>query len=184
MTSHDIYCASVDELLQRHGVILSQTIGKKIETSWVAWDELGNEWFTEEPIILRIGGTNYEFVFNHLDNLAITLNTQNLHEAPAWHCAWNDADDTLFRLKWKEQGLPELRALTGQIITNVRIIEYCFQGGSRQEAKGSWVLNGLEFITSSGSVMLYNALDENGVTSQKSEQNEHLRAVELVTEDA
>lgn len=163
------FVSSVREARDRYGPTLRALVGESIQDTWVAWDEGENHWFTEEPVILRIGGRNLEIICSKFDQLSLTCDTVDLDTPPCWRTDWGGGG---FRLRWRHNALPELARVVGQKVREIRLLECLLEMG----AYSAWVLNGFEFRTDAGCVSIYNALDENGVTDQPSESQAAVRA--------
>ncbi len=186
MSVQHSFCDTIDSAMDRYGTMLRASLGRTIEATWVAWDEERDEFFTEEPVIIRIGGINFEIVFHKLQELSITCDTVNLSEPPQWWTDWADSADwsESTKLRWRCNALPELKSVVGQTVQDIRLIEYHFQttvvrNRINPENVGTqyaaWVLNGTDFCTDVGYVSVFNALDTNGVTAERWDGRDDLR---------
>lgn len=152
---------TAEELAERHGALLASLVGSSVEGSWVAWDTNADEWFCDEPLVLRIGHRNIEFMHSKLSSLWIGIDSIDMATAPAWWADWD------FDLEWRRDAHPALQAAGGRQIEWVEIVEHFFTTrpvGCLGPETGGWVLSGVGFGLSDGAYLeVFNALDENGL---------------------
>lgn len=169
-----VFCTSADALLREHGLLLRSLIGQRLECSWVAWQTEDDEWFNDEPVILRIGGRNVELVLTELSSAWVGVNTIDVESAPNWFDCWED-----YPLAWRKNAHPVLAGASEHIVVGVEVVEYLFKtrpvDGSGPET-AAWVLSGLGFdLANGGYVDLFNALDEHGLSNERNESADFRR---------
>lgn len=154
-------------LQARHGDDLSALVGQAIGSSWVAWERDEDCWFEDEPVIIQIGGRRLEVVWMYFSAVSITWDTIELDTAPAFVAEWTGGDDG-FRLEWRRDALEPLRRAKGHIVEAVALAEATFVTHSADgaEDRTEWLLNGIEIRHSGGTLMVFNDLDKNGVSTE------------------
>ena len=155
------------------------------------WDEKENEWFPDGPVILEIDNSQYEFTANKLDEFSLTINSINLDEKLDWYGMGQEIP-----LSWKENGKEELLESLDQPIEAVRILTYNYIGEYIEDKKSpqnvgrkhetGYMLHGIEFVLkkkylhdTSNHFTIFNALDQNGVTSTEAQQNDQIRRIKI-----
>jgi hypothetical protein len=136
--------------------------GHRIIDSWLVWDLQHDKWFADLPVVLVLDhGRQLEVCWKNLDILSITWNTIDVSTTPIAWVTWP--------LAWRSQGHESLRAVTGQTITLAAFTEYRFT--TRQllpptnELRSTWLVAGIWLETHDGGLHIFNALDENGLSS-------------------
>jgi hypothetical protein len=150
---------TTDEILSLCRNLAREIIGKTIECSWVAILRSDEHWLKDLPIILRIGGNNYEVCWMKFSDLSITKNLINVQDG----FNWMDSEDEELLCDWQKNGLPKLQAVIGQSIKSIQLLEAQYSFGDNQ----TWLPNGVEFILSNGYLSIFNNLDENGISLNK-----------------
>jgi hypothetical protein len=151
--------------------LLRSMIGMALRGSWVMWDLTANEWFPGGPVVLDFEGVHIEVCAQKFDEYSVTSNAIDLRAQINWAGVGADLP-----LEWRLDGAPALRSHVGHRLEAVRIIEARWrtivevdqdhpERVGRREDWG-WVLHGVEFEFSGGTVTLFNALDANGVASE------------------
>lgn len=123
-------------------------VGSKIEKTYVGWFIEDNSWYEDIPIVLVIGGKQYEICWNKFDDLAITQGQIDVK-----NCIVSGG-----KIPMKENALPELERAIGNTIVGVELGE--------SEMNGSAIINSVNLILEGGYLTIYNNLDENGVSSE------------------
>jgi hypothetical protein len=153
---------TTEEILALCREILSGTVGNEIECSWVAWDK-EDEWDEHAPVILRIGGVNYEFCWAKDRDLAITCNCIDVAQP------FNFYNHIELPMIWKKDRLPILREAIGHTITGVRVQECqnTIENASvPPEIRQFWLANSIDFSFGHSFLSIYNAFDANGITDK------------------
>lgn len=129
----------------------SQWIGKTIDASYVGWYTPDDEWYEDFPIILEIGGSQFEICWQKFDSLSITKNQINLEKCVSYGEI----------IPYKKDALPPLREAIGKRIKSVRL------GMSPMtfEDKVLPMINSVDFELENGFLTVYNGLDENGISN-------------------
>lgn len=140
----------VDEATGRHGARLRKLVGRRLTGSWVVWDVGDDSWFADCPVVLDFAGERLEVNHQKFDDLSITWNSVDVTRAPAWPTSDG------FPLVWRDDVPQVLAARVGQRLEAVELLEW----SGDDMANGS-VAVGLRFAD--GWLILYNALDENGL---------------------
>ena len=155
------FVETADELEKRHGTLLRSLVGESVEGSWVAWENNDDEWFPDEPVVLRVGGRNVEFVHSKLSSLWIDIDSIDIATEPSWWADWD------FDLEWRRDAHPALQVARGRQIEWVEIVEHFFTtrpAGRAGPETGGWVLSGVGFgLAGDAYLEVFNALDQNGL---------------------
>jgi hypothetical protein len=149
-----------DDALQMCRRFKWQIIGGTIEKTWVAWQEGNDSWFADVPIILRIGGNNFEICWTKFADFAFTSSLINV-EKPVF---WGGGNET--PLNWRLNSLTTLQNAVGQRVNGIQLI-------------GLGVPFYLSFQLEQGQLLIYNAGDENGVSDQPPFTNHGFRVVDI-----
>ncbi|MEV4140492.1 hypothetical protein AB0J72_51050 [Dactylosporangium sp. NPDC049742] len=136
-----------DSIVTAHGARLAGLGGLTLRHVWLVWDLDDDEWFADAPVLLDFGAEQVEIDHQKFDDLSITWNTIDPHQA---------IEDPGFRLAWRAEPLPPLTELPGRTLDHVELLEWT--GGDM--ADGS-VAVGLDLGQTW--LVVYNALDENGL---------------------
>jgi len=126
-------------------------IGNSIEESFVGWYPPDDSWFADLPIILIIGGEQIEICWQKFDSLSITKNQLSRNK-----CISSGEE-----YPYKVNALPELAASIGKTILAVKL------GMSSMTIEDITlpIINSVDFYLAGGFLSIYNALDENAVSS-------------------
>lgn len=138
-----------------HGDRLRTLIGRTLTRTWLVWDLAEDSWWADCPILLDFDGEQVEINHQKFDDLSVTWNTVD----PAQPVTWPGTDN--FRLAWRDDTRPELTALHDQTLEAVDLLEWA--GASDDLASGMVAVG---FTLTNGHLMIYNALDENGLQFQ------------------
>lgn len=141
------FTENFDDALQMCRRFKSQIIGGTIEKTWVAWQEGDDSWSADAPVILRISGNNFEICFTKLSDFAFTSNLIDIEKPFLW-CGSEE-----LQLHWRLNSLPTLQNAVGQRVNGFQLI-------------GLGIPLFLSFQLEQGQLLIYNALDENGVSDQ------------------
>ena len=161
---------SSDAVIELHGDEIRSFCGSALTDAWIAWDLKHDEWFNDEPVILRFGNRNFEASFNQLSQFAMTIDSVDITAPPNWMDCFDGMP-----LAWRNNAHESLKRTIGNTLRDVAIVDYLFRTtvveasvdpsrcGTQSE---SWSLHALEFKFDACSLVLYNALDENGLQTE------------------
>ncbi len=154
----------LNEILLECRRILRQTLGKPLMASWVGWNDRDNSWCEDLPVILEIGGIHYEICWMKEAECTLSQNLINTQEL--FFCYGLEELPGV----WKENALPELRQVLGQVIgqvlTGMEMIEAEVTIISEKFVRKYWVPNGLLFKFGEYALYVYNGFDLNGIAGQ------------------
>jgi len=156
------YDTTVHALVGHHGKRLRALIGTRLETSWVAWEVADDdEWFQDEAVVLGFAEAQLEIACSHFDRLALTWGEIDTAKPPAHTGTWKGS----FDLEWRPDSLKELSTLRGATLEGICVLEYGPDAAVSGLTGKEWLLSGLEFTFSNGTVQVFNALDQIGVAT-------------------
>lgn len=151
-----------DSQLGRHADALRSLVGHQIADAWVVWDLEQDEWFADLPVVLQMkNGPQLEVCWEKFDDLSITWDTIDVTMTPH---AWVD-----WPLEWRHQALPPLASVVGAAVQRVAASSFLFSTQNMDhphDVSKVWMTTGLWIGTVSGGIHIFNALDENGVSTQ------------------
>jgi hypothetical protein len=142
-----------DVIAAAHGSRLAALTGRTLRQVWLVWDLIGDEWFTDAPVLLDFDGEQLEVDHQKFDDVSITWNTLD----PTQEI--DNVADSCFHLAWRPGPQPQLAGLAGRTLHHVELLEW-IGNGYRDMAAGSISL-GFDFAPAW--LTIYNALDENGL---------------------
>lgn len=121
-------------------------IGRRLDASYVGWFE-DDTWYSDLPVILIIGGLQYEFCWTKMDELAITQG-----QLQQDYCVVNGQ-----QIRLQKDAMPELQKAIGKEIIGIEL------GESEMSSRGvtSRIINSINFIMRGAYLSIYNCLDEN-----------------------
>ena len=160
---------SVESVVKAHGERLSNLAGRELTAGKVVWDVDDDSWFADEPVVLIFGDVQLEIVFWQLDGLALNWNTIEFDKAPNWFECYGDLN-----LEWRACNHDALTAVIGQRVTDIALVELCesiLTGASATLADDDkvqlpWLLHALKLQFGKSTLTIFNALDENGISSE------------------
>lgn len=129
-----------------------QWLGKTIETTYVGWHSTGDTWDGNLPIVLVIGGIQYEICWQNLDSLAITSNQINTD-----NCL---CSEEFTSYQYRKNAHVSLNSALGKTIKKVSLGMYSVSGHGNVVP----IINSLDIELQHGFLTIYNALDENGIS--------------------
>lgn len=144
---------SAQELLTFESERLARLIGCSIESIWLAREPDGT-WFNDEPAILKFDHFQLEIAVYQVGLLAVTWNTVDLHSPANWLGCWDWPEDDV---QWRPVDDEPWRHVIGQRLGAIQIVDYDSDLGSGAHA--------IQFHFDSNILVLYNALDEMGVSN-------------------
>ena len=151
---------ALGEILLECRRILRQSLGKPLTASWVGWNDRQNAWCEAAPVILEIGGVRCEICWTKEADCALSQNTINTQK-PFYCCGSEELPCV-----WKENALPELRQVFGQVLTGMELVEANVTISSEKLVRKYWVPNGLLFNFGKDALYVYNRFDLNGIAGQ------------------
>jgi hypothetical protein len=158
MFDRNLSLDSSARLLEVHGPRLRELLGRTLDALWVAWDGSRDAWFSDEAVVLQVGETRVEVVCWRVGDIVLSWNAIDLARTPAWVTSW----DRERKLCWRRDALGSVTAALGQSISAIHVLEHRSRRPGPRD--GTWLLHGLEFTLASTTLLVFNALDENGLT--------------------
>lgn len=131
-----------------HGDRLRALVGKTLTRAWLLWDVADDTWFANGPVLLDFDGEQVEIQHHKFDDLSVSWNSLN-PRGPAHRLE--------FDVRWRDDGVPALSSLHGQVLHEVELLEW----------RGDDLARGMVavgFVFPHGRVTVFNALDENGLS--------------------
>ena len=126
-------------------------MGKSIDETFVGWYPPDDSWFSDLPILLIIGGEQFEICWQKFDSLSITKD-----QLPTDKCVSYGVEYPL-----KKNALTELTNSIGKKILAVEL----GMSSMTIEEKVIPMINSVDFHLENGFLSIYNSLDENGVSN-------------------
>ncbi len=165
MFDRNLSLDSSARLLEVHGPQLRALLGRTLDALWVAWDGSRDAWFSDEAVVLQVGETRVEVVCWRVGDIVLSWNAIDLARTPAWVTSW----DRERKLCWRRDALGSVAAALGQSISAIHVLEHRSRArglwdGAHPSGAEAWLLHGLEFTLASTTLLVFNALDENGLT--------------------
>jgi len=164
------FLETASAVIDTYGSDLRGIVGATLTDAWVAWDLEHDEWFNDEPVVFEFNGRQLEACFNQLSQFAITWDSIDLNQPPNWMDCFDGMP-----LEWRRNGHETLTAAIGAKLENIVIVEHIFRTTVLEnerdpetigESSECWMLYAMEFQFNTCSVVLYNALDENGLQNK------------------
>lgn len=170
MSNRPQFLESSTAVIDTYGNSLGGIIGDKLTDAWVAWDLEHNEWFNDEPVVFNFGDRQLEACFNQLSQFAITWDTVDVNQPPNWMDCFDGMP-----LQWRRNGHETLANAIGETLESIAVVDRMFRTTvldnknhpkQIRESSEFWMLYALEFEFNTCTVVLYNALDENGLQGE------------------
>lgn len=138
---------------------LRTLVGRRITATWVVWDPDDDSWFSDAPVVLVLDdGRHLELCWQEFDELSVSWNTVDVTVTPTW------SESTL---AWRRDAPAQLEAVVGAVVTDLAWTEHQLVISRsrwwRRDGGVSWLVGGLWIGTDAGGVLVYDALDENGL---------------------
>lgn len=161
---------SVDAVASTHGDRLRNLVGRVLTGVKIVWDTDDQSWFADEPVLLLFDDLQLEIVFWQLNELALNWNAINLSTKPNWFGCYDDMS-----LEWRDCAAPAAAAAIGETVSGVTLVEYYYETEVLQDRQnpanvgnryGTWLLHALQLRFSELVLTVYNALDENAISSE------------------
>lgn len=155
-----VFYESASELIARESKHLLQLIGLRLECAWMAQEPDGS-WFKDEPIILRFDNDNQiEVGVCKVGLMAITWGTVSTQLSANWLGCW----DSSYHLRWQQIKTGPVQQVLGERLQAVEIADYKSLLGDGVHA--------IKLDFESAALVIYNALDELGISSQFREDSQ------------
>lgn len=152
------------EQLSRHADALGALVGARLTGAWTIW--IGeSDWFADMPVVLQFDGVQQlEVCWQKLDDISISWNTIDVEVAPK---AWID------NLSWRSWAHTELQMNRGRTVTSVAGTEAILTTSDvdypHRVPRRSELIGGLWLATTGPGLHVFNALDENGLSTVEPE---------------
>ena len=169
--------------LEIHKHQFEKVMGKSISRFWVMWEEKEDAWMQDGPVILEIGGDQFEFCAYQLDLFSLTLNSIDRKAGLDWYGSGEEMP-----LTWRENGIKEMVGSLHHPISGVNILTYQFIG--KDEATGEKVatghmLSGIELELAmpggqTGYFSINNGLDQNELSAERREEEGQMGRVSMI----
>jgi hypothetical protein len=138
-------------LAAAHRARFARVLGRPLDDAWLMWDPETGTWFAGGPVILGFGDLNVEITHRKFDECAITWGQVDMTAPLDWPG---------MRLDWRSGTHPELAGLRGRRLREVNVIERIMPSHWRPR-----VLHAVELVLDGARLAIYNALDENGIST-------------------
>lgn len=171
------------ELLDSECNRFKQLIGRKIEAVYCVWEEEANEWYSDVLVVLKIGDIYLGISNEETERIDVYWNNVDVEKALP---NFDYGDGLELKFKWTDSYAP-FNNLCNKTLIDIEINEYLHMSKTlysvkRPESTGitnhDWLLSGMSFVTEDSYVCIYNALDENGV-STKRDEDENFRSYSI-----
>jgi hypothetical protein len=153
---------SAEQLESELGAELHNLIGMPLESVWLMWDAIDDEWFADGPVILGLGGRQLEVCAYRFETLFVSLDAIDRSKPLDWY-AGADSDGAPFDLRWVENPpIDGLNDIVGRKIQRIGAGEYAWEL-SETMSLPPWHLASMEFELEGACFAIENALDENAL---------------------
>lgn len=112
------YLDDIEEVKKQYGQTFNDLIGQPIDEYFVQWNLDEKNWNEDGPIILSIGGNQYEFTAYQLQ-YSLTINKIRLTDKLDWYGARNEMP-----LIWKRDIFENINSALHNPITKIYALEY------------------------------------------------------------
>lgn len=146
------WCYDARRLAAAQRARCARIVGRRLDSAWLMWDAHRERWFAGGPVILTFGDVNIEVAHRKFDECAITWSQIDMSAPPYWPEPG---------LGWRPNCHPALQAVQGRRLRQVNLIERIMPAEWRPR-----VLHAVEFLFEGARLAIFNALDENGLTSE------------------
>ncbi len=142
-----------EDLVSRHVLALRELVGASLDAVHVLDGPDG--WLPDAPVVLSLAGRRLEICAWQLD-LSLTWDVIDL-DRPAY-----PTDD---RHDWRPADHPAVLAVLGRPVESIDVVENSFSVTRREtgEVVEGWLLSGLRLTVAGVPLVVYNALDQNGL---------------------
>lgn len=152
-----------DQLADRREELLSLR-GKTIVDSWLVWDLQHDKWFTDLPVVFLLDDQRrLEVSWMKFDELSLTWDTIDLDARPTgwvdWPLAWRSQGHDALRAVTGHR--INSVSFTEHLFTTQQVTPPPPMGA---EWSSVWLVGGLLMSTDAGDLHIFNALDENGLS--------------------
>jgi hypothetical protein len=157
---------SADKQFDRYSGRLRALVGRSLIEAWTVW-VVGDRWFADLPVVLRFDdGTQLEVCWEKFDDLSITWNTIDVGTTPRAWVTW--------ALEWRRNADEALLSTVGGTVMDIRATAFLFETQNAQDPSdrsAAWLTAGLWLTTDRGDLHIFNALDENGLATERPPQD-------------
>jgi hypothetical protein len=148
--------------LRTHAERLRSLRGRRVTDAWIVWNLEVDEWFADLPVVVQFeDGLHLEVCWQKFDDLSITWNTIDVAVTPHAWVTWP--------LEWRSQGHPALSKIIDDPIIQVEATEHLFTTRTVDQSydiHSVWLISGIWLRTAQTGLHIFNALDENGLSSE------------------
>lgn len=137
-----------------HGQRLAALTGRHLRHTWLLRDLDADEWWADAPVLLDFDGEQVEINHQKFNDLSITWNTVHPTSHTTRACGALAGSDSLPRLGWRHDAVPELTAVESQQLVDVELLEYVTDDLAKGMVALCFTLPGKQLTVSNG-------LDEN-----------------------
>jgi hypothetical protein len=150
------------EQRERATAELFALVGRRVTATWVVWDPEDDTWFSDGPVVFVLDdGRQLELGWQKFDDLSVTWGTVDLATTPTWYER---------QVEWRRDALPPLRGVAGGTVTDLAWTEHTMVISRsrwwRRDGSTTWLVGGVWIGTDAGGVLVYDALDENGLADE------------------
>ena len=144
----------LSSILKDHKRSLEKLKGQRIMGIWAAWDQSGDEWFNNCPVVVAFEDCQIELCAYKTDEYIITFNEVNVRDEIDWY-------GTELRLKWEKDKLANLGIAVNKEVKAMEIIEW-------REGEYNFLF-GVGFQLEDSYFAVCNGLDENIILTEVKE---------------
>lgn len=172
MTRHlpefEEFVKTVEAAMDNYGDALRSIIGLPFTAGWIVWHTGYDAWWDDEGVILQFGDVSLELCCKKLSEFALAWNTVDLSSSPSW-LDWDGK-----QLEWRRNGHASFEKVIGKVLLDVKFVSYDYELRSvdrdrpnEQTGKSiTWkCLSAIEFHFVDAALILFNALDTNGLSN-------------------
>lgn len=163
------------EHVEGQSASLHAVLGRVIVDAWLVWDLEHDAWFADLPVVLQFdNGRQLEVCWQKFDDLSLTWNTIDTYTRPRAWVEWP--------LEWRRDAHHAVESNVGSALRGICLTEHLFtthRVDQPEPPSGVWLASGLWFETTGPGLHVFNALDENGVSSGAPAQDEGHRLTRI-----
>ncbi|MBP2474525.1 hypothetical protein JOF53_003397 [Crossiella equi] len=144
------------EIRAELGERLAALHGRVLHHVWLLWDTEDGSWWSDAPVLLDFGADQVEINHWKFDEVSVTWNAADRSLPNTW------LPEEPGRLEWRADPLPELAALAGGTVHEVRLLVW----RNDKQRRGADLDHGsvaFQFVLDGGAFAVENAMDENGL---------------------
>ena len=152
------YINNTSQLIEAVKSLICPYIGKTLKATWIGWMNDYDCWWEEMPIILQIGEDQVEICWTKFEDVAVTKNQIPL----------DGAMQLTEGASIKKDVHEILNKFIGKRVTGVEVGESTMSVGNSGDI---WIPNSINFIFGEAFLMIYNGLDENGISDKRPDEH-------------